>query len=484
MTETMIVAIFGMIAIGVFGFLGRRGPASGVAEWTVASRKFGAVTTFFLQAGEVFTTFTFLGLTGLAYATGVPAVYALGYIPLQYLILYLVAPKLWTISRDHGYVGQPDFLAGQYRSKVLGCVAAVMGFAFLLPYLQLQITGLGLIVQLATGQTGSATLSMAIGTLLVVGFVMWAGIRGVAATAYLKDILMVVMLAITAIAIFVHYTGGLGRVFDQVADQAPAMLGLQPGSHDIIWFITNLGISVIGAGFAAFPYTWPGILGARSARIIQRNFIVQPIYALCVVVPISIGFVGILALDKTAAGNGNGTLLTLARDAMPGWLLGLLVVAGIATAMVPSGALLVAMSSMFARNIVQVRGDKQQYWLGQVMVVVTALIALLLAIQGSNALANLALLTFSGLSQLVPSIVAALRRSGPVIHAWSAVAGLVAGVAVVAMLTFTSLSVGTWNVGVIGLGVNIVVVAIVEAVLRASRGAPLPHQPVSTGGVA
>jgi len=191
MTETMIVAIFGMIAIGVFGFLGRRGPASGVAEWTVASRKFGAVTTFFLQAGEVFTTFTFLGLTGLAYATGVPAVYALGYIPLQYLILYLVAPKLWTISRDHGYVGQPDFLAGQYRSKVLGCVAAVMGFAFLLPYLQLQITGLGLIVQLATGQTGSATLSMAIGTLLVVGFVMWAGIRGVAATAYLKDILMV-----------------------------------------------------------------------------------------------------------------------------------------------------------------------------------------------------------------------------------------------------------------------------------------------------
>jgi SSS family solute:Na+ symporter len=118
------------------------------------------------------------------------------------------------------------------------------------------------------------------------------------------------------------------------------------------------------------------------------------------------------------------------------------------------------------------------------MVVVTALIALLLAIQGSNALANLALLTFSGLSQLVPSIVAALRRSGPVIHAWSAVAGLVAGVAVVATLTFTSLAVGTWNVGVIGLGVNIVVVAIVEAVLRASRGAPLPHQPVSTGGVA
>lgn len=472
MTDTLIVAIIGMVAIGVFGFLGRRGPAHGISEWTVASRKFGGVTTFFLQAGEVFTTFTFLGLTGLAYAFGAPAAYALGYLPLQYLILYFVAPKLWTISRDHNYVGQPDFLAGQYRSKVLGFVAAVMGFAFLLPYLQLQITGLGLIVQLATGQNGSATLSMAIGTVLVVAFVMWAGIRGVAMTAYLKDVLMVVMLAVAAIAIFVHFTGGLGRVFDQVSEKAPAMLGLQPGSHDVTWFITNLGISVIGAGFAAFPYTWPGILGAKSARVIQRNFIIQPIYALCVIVPISIGFVGILALDKSSAGNGNGVLLSLAKEAMPGWLLGLLVVAGIATAMVPSGALLVAMSSMFARNIALVRKEKQQFWVGQVMVAVTALIALLLAIKGSNALANLALLTFSGLAQLVPSIVAALRRSGPIVHSWSALAGLVAGVAVVIVLTFSSLKAGTWNVGVIGLAANIVVVGIVEGALRASRGAP------------
>lgn len=159
MNSTLLVTIIGMVAIGLCGFLGRRGPTTELSEWTVGGRKFGVMTTWFLQAGEVFTTFTFLGLTGLAYSAGVPAVYALGYIPLQYLMLYFVAPKLWRISKDRGYVSQPDFLAGQYRSKILGFVAAVMGFAFLLPYLQLQITGLGLIVQLATGESASATLS-------------------------------------------------------------------------------------------------------------------------------------------------------------------------------------------------------------------------------------------------------------------------------------------------------------------------------------
>lgn len=298
---------------------------------------------------------------------------------------------------------------------------------------------------------------------------MWAGIRGVAMTAYLKDILMVVMLAVTAIAIFVHFTGGLGRVFGAVSEKAPEFLGLHSGSHDTTWYISNLAISLIGAGFAAFPYTWPGILGARSARVIQRNFIVQPIYALCVVVPISIGFVGILFQPKGS--NGNGTLLALAAKALPGWVLGLLVVAGIATAMVPAGALLVAMSSMFARNIAMARTEKQQFWVGQAMVVITAVVALLLAVGGSNALANLALLTFSGLSQLVPAIVAALRRSGPIAHGISIMVGLVLGVAAVVLLTFGSISVGTWNVGIIGLAINIIAVVVVELIMRAVRPA-------------
>ncbi|MER6898365.1 sodium:solute symporter family protein, partial [Amycolatopsis sp. NPDC000740] len=83
----MILAftLVGIVLIGVLGFVGRRRPAADLAEWTVGGRKFGALTMWFLQAGEVFTTFTFLGMAGLAFSGGVAAMYALPYVPIAYV---------------------------------------------------------------------------------------------------------------------------------------------------------------------------------------------------------------------------------------------------------------------------------------------------------------------------------------------------------------------------------------------------------------
>ncbi len=86
MTTTLIFTFAGIALIGVLGFLGRRRPTADLAEWTVGGRRFGAVTMWFLQAGEVFTTFTFLGLSGLAFSGGVAAMYALPYVPVAYVL--------------------------------------------------------------------------------------------------------------------------------------------------------------------------------------------------------------------------------------------------------------------------------------------------------------------------------------------------------------------------------------------------------------
>lgn len=461
MTATLAVTLGGIVLIAVFGFLGRRGRSTDLAQWTVGGRRLGLASTWFLQAGEVFTTFTFLGLAGLAKASGAPAFYALGYIPLQYLILYFVAPRIRRIGRARGYLTQADFLAGQYDSPALGLVAAVFGVVFLLPYLQVQITGLGLIVNLATGDAASGTLSMVVATVLVIGFVLWGGIRGVAMTSYLKDVLMIVMLAVAAVAVTGHFTGGLADVYTSVARRMPETLGLRGGEYDRVWFLTNLAVSLIGAGCAAFPYVWPGILGARSDRVLRRNYVFQPLYAVCVLVPITLGFTAMLVLP--AGADADGSLLTLATRAMPGWAVGLLAVAGIATAMVPAAALLVSMSSIVARNVVRARSERAQFWVTQAVVVVAALVALLLAVGRPDALADLALLTFSGLTQLVPAVVLALRDDGPRVSGRAVLAGLIAGMATVIYLTFAGPDVANVNAGIIGLVVNALVVAVVAA---------------------
>lgn len=45
-------------------------------QWTVGGRGFGLVLIWLLMAGEVYTTFTFLGTSGWAYSKGAPVLYA------------------------------------------------------------------------------------------------------------------------------------------------------------------------------------------------------------------------------------------------------------------------------------------------------------------------------------------------------------------------------------------------------------------------
>src|SRR5438067_5766049 len=124
MTITLIFTFAGILLIGVLGFLGKRTPAAHLSEWTVSGRKFGAATMWFLQAGEVFTTFTFLGMAGLAFAGGVAALYSLPYVPLAYAGLYWLAPRIWKRARANGHMTMSDFLQGFYGSRALALLAA------------------------------------------------------------------------------------------------------------------------------------------------------------------------------------------------------------------------------------------------------------------------------------------------------------------------------------------------------------------------
>ncbi|GDY32677.1 hypothetical protein [Gandjariella thermophila] len=237
MSTILAFTFAGIVLIGVLGFVGRRRPAADLTEWTVVGRRFGALTMWFLQAGEIFTTFTFLGMAGLAFSGGVAAMYALPYVPIGYVVVFFMADRVWRLGKQRGYLTQGDFLADRYGSRALGTLSAVLGVVFVLPYLQLQITGLGLIVKLVTGDAASSTASMVIGTLLVLAFVLWAGLHGVATTSYFKDAIMLVVLAVLIFAIPAHFAGGISAMFHRVAQLRPDMLTIHAGHNDHVWFI-------------------------------------------------------------------------------------------------------------------------------------------------------------------------------------------------------------------------------------------------------
>jgi solute:Na+ symporter, SSS family len=476
-SAALLVSLVGIVLIAALGFVGRRRPTADMSEWTVGGRKFGAATMWFLQAGEVFTTFTFLGMAGLAFTGGVAALYALPYVPLAYVGLYWLAPRIWKRARASGHMTMSDFLQGFYDSRLLAVLAAVLGVVFLLPYLQLQITGLGLAVQLATGNKASGNWSMVVAFVLTVAFVLWAGIRGVATTSYFKDALMLVVLLVLVFLIPAHFAGGIGPTFSRVLAEHRGLLSVHAGTYDSTWFLTSMVASALGVLFMTLPHQWPALLSADSPRSLRRNYVFLPIYSVCLALPMIIGFVAVLALPKGTS--SNAALLALVGRALPGWAVGVVVVATAATAMVPAAGLIVGMSSLLARNVVRTRSDKAQFTVNQVSVVGVTALALALALARPDLLANLLLLTFSGLDQLIPAIGLALLARRLVGAAW-VIAGIVVGEAVVIWLTFSDAYGGHVNVGLIGLVPNLVVVAVGLVVHHRSSGSQPPREPART----
>lgn len=466
MTVPLGIGLAGMVVIAIIGFLARRTPAKTMDDWAVADRQFGIMTTWVLQAGEAFTTFTFLGTVGLVVTIGASAFYAIPYIPLAYLVLYWVGPKLWRRAKEQGNITQADFLRDHYRSPALGLLSGIFGILFLLPYLQLQITGLGLIVTAATGGQAHGKLAIVVGFILVIAFVLWSGLRGVAATSYFKDALMILVILALCIVIPMHFNGGLDFGLSTIAREMPELLSVQPGDYGIPWFVTSMAVSMLGVMFYALPHTWPAIMASRSEKVVRQNLIYLPLYSALASIPMLLGYTAVLAFGSGQ--DGDAAMLTMAAEALPEWALGVVLIAGASTAMVPAAALLLAITPLAVNNILMIKGERRKIVANYILVVVIGLAALILALLMPNLLALMLLLTFSGSTQVVPAIAGALLLKRRLDKA-SVISGLCAGVFVVLLLTFSPIHGPNINEGISGLLVNVVVLVVVETTIRVRR---------------
>ncbi|MBV9170623.1 MAG: sodium:solute symporter family protein [Chloroflexi bacterium] len=467
---TLAIVIAGLLVMTLIGFVARRRPAPNLSEWTVAGRHFGSVTLWFLQAGEIFTTFTFLGIAGLTVVGGVAALYAVLFEGLGFLGLFFLAPRLWAYARDRGLLTQADFLESIYHNRLLGTVSALVTVLFTLPYLQIQLVGLGSIVQLVTGIPASRTVSIVVGGVLIVAFMLWSGIRGIAYQAYFKDVLLILVMLILAAAIPIGLGGGIGNVFSQVQQVKPQTLYIHGGPFDHVWFLTSLGVSAITVFFLAQAGTYPVIYSARSAQAARRNYIFLPLYFLILVVPMTIGFTALIVLQQPVA--PDTTVLVLAARSLPEWLLGVVGVAGCAAALVPSAHLLLTISTAVARNVARVQPGRSQFLINHITVIAATAAAVVISVIRPDLIALLALLSYAGGVQLVPASAAALIPRTVWLRAESLTGGLIVGVGVVIGLTAENVNILNINSGVIGLACNLVVVGLAEVVLRTLRPTP------------
>ena len=471
-----VATIVAIVAVGTaIGFVAGAHRRMDLEQWTVGGRGFGVVLVFLLMAGEVYTTFSFLGASGWAYSRGGPTLYVLAYLTLAYVISFFILPPIWELGHRHGLQTQSDFFGQRYRNRYLAGFVCVVGIVCFVPYLQLQITGVGIIASVASFEAIDRTTAMVITVALLVAFVFASGVRAVAWISVFKDALMLIAAVSIGIGIPLVHFGGIGPMFAALAHSRPQHLTMPGATHNLghAWYISTVLLTSLGF------YMWPHIFGAaytaKSADALRRNAVVMPLYTLTLAFIFFAGFATVLIAPGLA--QGDLALLTVARRSFPPWFLGVIGGAGALTAMVPASILVLTAATLFAKNLYRplvkpTMTDDEVARLARVMVVVLGLVSLLLAIFSSTTLVSLLLMGYAGVTQFFPGVV--LGIYWPRVNARAVLVGMIAGVATAVFLMLSHRD--PWfgvSAGFVALCVNfLIVIALSLAVPEPSRDTP------------
>jgi SSS family solute:Na+ symporter len=434
-----LATIVAIVAVGTaIGFLAGANRRMDLEQWTVGGRGFGVVLVFLLMAGEVYTTFAWLGASGWAYSRGGPSLYVLAYVTLAYVVSFFILPQIWELGRRHGLQTQSDFFAVRYGNRYLAGFVCLVGIASFVPYLQLQITGVGIIVSIASFDSIGRPAAMAVAVVLLVAFVFAGGVRAVAWVSVMKDVLMVCAALAIGIGIPYLYFGGIGPMFAALIHARPAHLTM-PGAtanQGHAWFISTVLLTSLG--FYMWPHAFAASFTARSADTLRRNAVVMPLYTFTLAFIFFAGFATVLVAPGLA--NGDLALLTVARRSFPAWFLGVIGGAGALTAMVPAAIFILTAATLFAKNLYRPllapgMTDDQVARTARATVVVLGAISLTLAIFSSTTLVSLLLVGYAGVSQFFPGVVLGLywqRVTTPAVFT-----GMALGVATAVFLMLT-----------------------------------------------
>jgi SSS family solute:Na+ symporter len=477
--NTALVIIFATILFAlVLGVQARRGRTMDLEQWAVGGRGFGTVFVFLLMAGEIYTTFTFLGGSGWAYGRGAPTFYILSYGSLAYVISYWLLPVIWRYAKAERLHTQPDFFARKYRSPTLGVLVALVGVVALVPYLVLQFKGLGIIVSTASDGAISSALAVWIGAAAVTAYVIVSGVHGSAWTAVVKDILILAVVLFLGIYLPLHYYGGWQPMFAAIDAAKPGFLTLAPRGQSIAWFDSTVLLTALG--FYMWPHSFGSAYTARDERVFRRNAVFMPLYQLILLFVFLVGFAAILQVPGLKGGDVDLALFHLSQQTFAPWFVGVIGAAGVLTALVPGSMILLTAGSLLANNIVRVAHPAAHELhislLARGLVPVVALVAVYFTLSGSTTIVQLLLMGYSFVTQLFPALIASLARRNPVTTP-GAIAGIIVGVAAVAVLSLSGASIHSLfpflpdalqdlNVGIVALILNIAALLLVSAATR------------------
>jgi len=354
-----IVFVFFFALVTVLGFLASRwkaGDLGHIHEWGLGGGRFGAWVTWFLLGGDLYTAYTVIAIPAVVFAIGAYGFFAVPYTIIIYPFLYLTMPRLWAVSRKHGYITAGDFILGRYGNSWLELAVALTGILATMPYIALQLVGLEKVI-LALGFSGEGWMRHAPITVAFVILALYtykSGLRAPAMIAFVKDA-MIYIFIIAAVIVIPYQLGGFDKIFAAAQSGFAAKVAANPKlaagviltPGQIAPYITL----ALGSAMALFmyPHALTGTLAASSGRAIRFNTMALPAYSFV------LGLIALLGVMAIAAGvkvqSPQDAVPQLVLWAFPDWFAGFCFAAIALGALVPAAVMSIGAANTFTRNV-------------------------------------------------------------------------------------------------------------------------------------
>ena len=482
-TETIISLtiilswVFVSLAVGILAGLRRKFNLEG---YLVSGRGLGLMFLYVLMAGEIYSAYAFLGTGGWAYSYGMPIMYAIGYGALAYAFGYFYAKHIWKVGKAFNAVTQADYFQVRYYSKVLAIIVALIGITFNVPYLQLQLQGLGYILNVGSLNTISIQEGIVFGMIIMLIYVYTSGLRGIAWTNFLQALLMFFIAWIVLFAVPYIQFGSVSNMFHTLAQIKPQHLVLHP-PLGIAWYVSTL--ILCGLGFFMYPQMYPSIYSAKNLRTLKRNYVLLPLFSVFMVPVILVGFT-IVALGIHLNSPDEAVLRGVAMS-YPSWVLGLAGAAGFAAAASTASAIILTLAGLLSKNLYAIAkpsaSDKELVLVSRISVLFFGLAAMFLALYAGGRLVSLLLLAYAGITQMFPAAVLGLFWKR--MNKYAAISGMLVGLAVVTYLKF-GLGSNPYGIhfGLWGLFINFIVTVLVALATKPDGSFEKFREKIATAG--
>jgi len=435
MMVTFCIYILGMVLIGFIAYRSTKN----FDDYILGGRSLGSVVTALSAGASDMSGWLLMGLPGAIFLSGISESWiAIGLTIGAYLNWKIVAGRLRVQTEHHdNALTLPDYFSSRFedKSKVLRVISALIILVFFTIYCASGVVAGARLFESTFGMSYETALWAGAAATIVYTFV--GGFLAVSWTDTVQASLMIFALILTPVIVILA-GGGLGDSLEVIRAKSVENLDMLKNLN----FIAIVSLLGWGLGYFGQPHILARFMAAdshrsiRSARRIGMTWMI-----LCLGGAVAVGFFGIAYFQNhpdQASGvseNGERIFIELTRILFNPWIAGILLSAILAAVMSTLSCQLLVCSSALTedlyKNFLRKNATQRELvWVGRLMVLLVAVIAIALASDPNNRVLGLVSYAWAGFGAafgpvvLLSLIWKRMTRNG-------ALAGMIVGAATV-----------------------------------------------------